>query len=119
MSRGAARHATRIDDGEVLVETDEGPLTVGSLDAIVGLVGGHAWTISYTERQKRRYPDLDTSDEGLTVDVVDVINGMALEESFVTALRRLPAHPGPEGDVPPRTGLFVGRLLGNLETGLE
>lgn len=119
MSRPAARYGTRVVDGAVYVGTAEGRLFVGEVDEIVRLVGGPAWTITYSERQKRRYPDLDTSDEGLTVDVVDVVNGMELDAAFVDALENLPADPVGPRDVAPRTGLFVGRLLGSLETGLE
>ena len=119
MHSHAARRAVYVDDGKVTVETADGPLPVGDLEAIVGLVGGPAWTISYTDAQRRRHPDLDTSDEGITVDVVDVIHDMALDESIVEALASLPAETGPDDVVSPRTGLFVGRLLGNLETGLD
>lgn len=119
MSRTPARHETRIEDGQVYVETDGESVHVGDVDTIIRLVGGPAWTISYSEWQKRRYPDLDTSDEGLTVDIVDMVNGMSFDSGFVTALETLPDEPIEDEDVPPRMGLFVGRLLGNLETGLE
>lgn len=118
MSRTAGRYRTEVDDGEVFVRTGEGRLRVGELDEIVSLVGGPAWEISYTERQKRRYPDLDTSDEGLVVDVVDIVRAMELDEGFLASLETLPVDPD-AADVSPRTGLFVGRLLGYLETGLE
>lgn len=118
MSRTAVRAETVIADGQVYVRTVDGRLRVGALEDIVALVGGPAWEITYTERQRRRYPDLDTSDEGLVVDVVDIVNAMVLEEGFVDALATLPADPVREADVAPRTGLFVGRLLGHLETGL-
>jgi hypothetical protein len=119
MSRTAARYGTVVDDGDVFVRTREGRLRVGALEEIVSLAGGPAWEISYTERQKRRYPDLDTSDEGLVVDVVDIVNAMVLDDGFLDALETLPAEADGEADVAPRTGLFVGRLLGYLETGLE
>ena len=44
---------------------------------------------------------------------------MEFDEAFVASLETLPAEAGGDADVPPRTGLFVGRLLGYLETGLE
>ncbi|QLD90543.1 hypothetical protein HWV07_16470 [Natronomonas salina] len=118
MSRTAGHTETVVDDGEVYVRTAEGRLRVGALADVVALVGGPAWEVTYTDRQRRRHPDLDTSDEGLVVDVVDVVNAMVLEEGFVDALATLPADPVGEADVAPRTGLFVGRLLGYLETGL-
>ena len=119
MSRSARRVGTLLEDGAVYADLGDDRLYVGALEEIVRLVGGPAWTITYSERQKRRHPDLDTSDEGLTVDVVDVVNGMRLDAEFVDALETLPAEPVGEEDVPPRTGLFVGRLVGSLETGLD
>ena len=119
MATKAARYGIVIEDREVYVAAGEDRLWVGDLDEILGLVGGPAWTISYTDRQKRRHPDLDTSDEGLTVDVVDVINGMELDGAFVESLERLPEDRTGDQRVPPRTGLFVGRLVGSLETGIE
>lgn len=119
MSRPAFRVGTLLEDGSVYADLEDDRLYVGALDEIVSLVGGPAWTITYSERQKRRHPELDTSDEGLTVDVVDIINGMRLDPEFVDALETLPAEPVGDEDVPPRTGLFVGRLVGSLETGLD
>lgn len=120
MARTAARHPTRVDDGQVYVVTHRRRVEIGRLDDVVRLVGGPAYTITYSEEQKRRYPDLDTSDEGLTVDVVDVVNSMVLDDAFVSILQRLPPEPvSDDDDVSPRVGLFVGRLLSNLESGLD
>jgi len=119
MATRTGRYETVVQDGHVVVAAEDGEVHVGSVDAVVGLLGGPAWTISYSEAQKQRYPDLDTDDEGLTVDVVDMINNMRLEPAFVESLRVLPAEPVDDRAVAPRTGLFVGRLLTELETGLE
>lgn len=119
MSRPAPRHETVVEDGYLYVETRDGRVGIGSLDDVVALVGGPAWTISYSHVQRRRHPELDTDDEGLTVDVVDVASAMELGEGSVETLRSLPETPVDDGDVSPRLGLFVGRLLENLETGLE
>jgi hypothetical protein len=121
MPRGRAGGAypTRIDGGVVYVETAEGAVRVGSMEEIVAVVGGPAWTIEYSERVRERYPDLDTSDEGLVVDVVDFAASMTHPESFVEILRALPTEPAADDEVSPRVGLFVGRLLENLQFGLE
>ncbi len=111
-------HPTAIDDGIIYIDRPEGRLTVGPVDDVLTAVGGPAWTISYSEWEKQRYPDLDTADEGLTIDVVDVINGMEFDAPFIEALASLPKEPVVAGDLQPRLGLFVGRLLENLETGL-
>jgi hypothetical protein len=113
-----ARYGTIVEDGRVYVGTEAGRIEVGGVETVLDLVGGPAWMIAYTERQKRRYPDLDTSDEGLTVDVVDVMNAMTHDSAFVETLQAQ-ASTDPTGDVPPRMGLFVGRLLSNLQYGID
>jgi len=118
-SAGAA-YATRVQDGVVYVETPDGAIRVGPLEEVIALVGGPAWTIEYPERVCERYPDVDTSDEGLVVDVADVTASMTHPESFVRTLRALPDEPTTDGEeVSPRVGLFVGRLLENLQFGLD
>ncbi len=112
-------YETVVEDGHVVVATADGDLHVGRVETVVGLLGGPAWTITYSEEQKRRYPDLDTDDEGLTVDVVDMINNMRLDRAFVESLRVLPDEPVEDRPLSPREGLFVGRLLNELETGLS
>jgi hypothetical protein len=118
MAPRAGHYETVVADGQIAVVTTEGELHVGRVETVIGLLGGPAYTISYSETQKRRYPDLDTDDEGLTVDVVDIINNMRLERTFVASLRVLPDEPVEDRRVSPREGLFVGRLLNELETGL-
>ena len=112
------RYETLVDDGTVLVVGDGDRLVVGDVDRVIEAVGGHAWTITYSEWQREQYPDLDTSDEGLTVDVVDMMAAMTHGERFVSALRAAPAEPSAGDDLSPRLGLFVGKLLENLESGL-
>jgi hypothetical protein len=126
------RHETTVEDDTVYVETDEGRLEVGALDRIVDAVGGHAWTIEYSDWEKEYYDDLDTSDEGMIVDVVDMTEALTHGESFVEMLRTHPSEPpvptagagaseggDDETDLSPRMGLFVGKLLENLESGLD
>jgi hypothetical protein len=113
------RYPTRVADGTVYVDREDDSLEVGDVETILSTVGGAAWTISYSEEQKRRYPEMDTSDEGLTVDVVDMMAAMTHSERFVETLAAQPTDP-PEGDdLSPRLGLFVGKLLENLETGID
>jgi len=113
------RHETTVEDGTVYIETAEGRLEVGPVDRIIDAVGGHAWTIEYSDWEKEYYDDLDTSDEGLIVDVIDVMEAMTHGESFVETLRTHPTEStGNKDGLSPRLGLFVGKLLENLETGL-
>ena len=113
------RYETAVEDGSVFVETPEGRLVVGDLDRVIDAVGGHAWTISYADWEREEYEDLDTADEGLTVDVVDMMEAMTHGESFVETLRAQPTDRHGDDYLSPRLGLFVGKLLTNLEDGLD
>jgi len=115
------QYETSVEDGTVYIETAEGDLEVGQLDTIIDTVGGHAWRIEYSDWEREYYEDLDTSDEGLIVDVVDMMEAMTHSEPFVETLRAHPAEvqAGVDDQLSPRLGLFVGKLLENLETGVE
>jgi hypothetical protein len=112
------RYETYVEDDTVYVGTPDGPLEIGAVDAVLDAVGGPAWTITYTDDEKVRHPTMDTSDEGLTVDVVDVMHAMTHGERFVETLAAHPAETD-AGDLSPRLGLFVGKLLENLENGVD
>jgi hypothetical protein len=113
------RYDTHVEDGTVYVGTDEGRLTVGEVDTLLDVVGGPSWTISYSPEYTDRHPELDTSDEGLTVDVVDMMQAMTHSARFVETLAAQPAEPTAGDDVSPRLGLFAGKLLENLESGVD
>lgn len=112
------RYETYVDDGTIYVYTGDGPLKIGPVEDAVDVVGGPAWTITYPAEIRERHPTLDTSDEGLTVDVVDIIHAMTHSERFVSTLAAQPAETA-DGDISPRLGLFVGKLLENLESGVS
>ena len=113
------RYGTEVKDGSIYVGIPDGRLEVGDVEDVHATIGGPSWTITYPEEAKQRHPDLDTSDEGLTVDVVDIINAMTHSERFVETLAAQPAEPASEDDISPRLGLFVGKLLENLESGVS
>lgn len=117
----ATRYETFVEDGTVYVGFEDDPLEIGPVEEIIDVVGGPAWTIRYTDEEKRRHPEMDTSDEGLTVDVVDMLQTMSHSERFVETLSAHPAEiPSDDPDaISPRMGLFVGKLLENLENGLS
>jgi hypothetical protein len=114
-----ARYETTVEDGTIYVGTDDGPLEVGDVEDAIETVGGPSWTIVYSEEERERHPEMDTSDEGLTVDVVDMLRAMTHSERFVETLAAQPADPADEEDISPRLGLLVGKLLNNLESGLD
>lgn len=148
------RYETEVRADTIYVGTPDGILPVGSLDVAVTVVGGPSWQIAYSEAFVDSHSDIDTSDAGLTVDVVDMINAMTHSERFVRTLAAQPVsaavseslHPdnkaglsltptetepeakpnqppqaSPPADdiVSPRLGLFIGKLLENLETGID
>lgn len=121
-SRGSGcdglRFATVVEEGRVQVQTRDGLLSVADLGDVIEAVGGPAWTIEYSDWHRDRYPDLDTSDEGLTVDVRDMIEAMEHDERFVRTLQAMPETA--RGDeLSPRAGLFVGKVLENLQSGVD
>jgi hypothetical protein len=115
---GGVRYGTRIEGDQVYVQTEDGPLVVGSVATAIDAVGGPAWTIDYSDWERQRYPDLDTGDEGVVVDVRDMLAAMEHDVDFVESLRALPASPRDGDDLSPRMGLFVGKLLENLQSGV-
>jgi len=112
-----SRYETFIEDGVIYVASPDGSLEVGALSTAIEVVGGPSWTITYSEDLKQRHPEIDTSDEGLTVDVADMINAMTHSEQFVETLLAQPAEAS-DDDISPRLGLFVGKLLENLDSGV-
>jgi hypothetical protein len=118
-SEDGSRFATVVEGGYVRVQTPDGLLSVVGLDDVIEAVGGPAWTIEYSDWHRERYPDLDTSDEGLTVDVRDMVEAMEHGERFVTTLRAMPVTAASDEELSPRAGLFVGKLLENLQSGVD
>ena len=152
MTANPDRYETEISANTIYVGTPDGVLPVGSLDTAVAVVGGPSWEITYSEAFLNSHPEADTSDVGLTVDVVDMINAMTHSERFVKTLAAQPAAPAvsespplddaagtsfdrtetepaagrpPQAALPadsavsPRLGLFIGKLLENLENGID
>jgi hypothetical protein len=113
------RYETDVEDGTIYIQTGDGRLAVGPVADAVDIVGGPAWTITYPPEVTQRHPGLDTADEGLTVDVVDIIHAMTHSERFVETLAAQPADPASGEEISPRLGLFVGKLLENLESGVS
>jgi hypothetical protein len=110
------RYGTVVRDGVVYVEGPDRPVEVGPEERVVGAVGGPAWRISYSDWQRERY-DLDDTDEGLVVDVRDMLRALEHDRSFVDALAACPREAS--DDTSPRLELFVGKLLENLQSGLS
>jgi len=113
------RYETFVEDGIVYVGSSDGPLEIASVEDVLDAVGGPAWTITYSDAEKERYAGMDTSDEGLVVDVVDMLHAMTHSERFVETLAAHPTAVPADDTISPRAGLFVGKLLENLENGVS
>jgi hypothetical protein len=113
------RYETFVEDETVYVGSPDGPLEVGDLETVLSAVGGPSWTITYSPEAKKHHPEMTTADEGLTVDVVDMMHTMTFGERFVETMAAHPTDSPPADDLSPRMGLFVGKLLENLETGVD
>lgn len=114
-----ARYETTVTEGTIYVQTELDVIEVGDVEAVVEFLGGPAWEISYTQWEKEHYTHLDTADEGLTIDVVDAMHAMTFDESFVECLKAQPTEAPSAEAMSPRLGLFLGRLLENLEYGVR
>lgn len=114
-----ARFDTVIEENTIYVGSPDGLVEVGDLDQALAVIGGASWEITYSDELKERHPEVDTSDEGLIVDTVDIMNAMTHSRRFVETLSALPREPTDGDDVSPRMGLFIGKVLENLESGVS
>lgn len=113
------RYETVIEDDTIYVGSPEGRIEVGTVDQALDIVGGPSWEITYSAEVRHRHPDLNTTDEGLIVDVVDIMYTMTHSKRFVETLDAQPLEVTDDDEVSPRLGLFVGKLLENLESGVS
>jgi hypothetical protein len=113
------RYETYVEDDTVYVGSATGPLEIGDIETVLSAVGGPSWTITYSPEAKEAHPRMNTADEGLTVDVVDMMHTMTFGERFVETMGAHPTEPPHDDSLSPRMGLFVGKLLENLENGVD
>lgn len=100
------RPKAKFDDGVCYVECSDTRLEVGEATVIVDQIGGETFTVEYDENAAQS-PWLATDPDGtLTFEVLDSIDGMGFEESFVDHLRNTPLSEVDEDGVPHRTAFF-------------
>ena len=119
------RYGTRIEDGRIYLEDDDGWFAVGTTEDVVALAG-ETYVVEY-DRRAAAMDWLDTDDEGrMEFDVLETIESTTHPEEFVALVRDAPpGEKGDEGDdgndedeegtsgngdVPARTELFVDLL---------
>lgn len=103
------RYETAVRDGVLYLEAPggadgepaddpEGWLEIGSMDAIVELVGGETYELQYDERQ-RQAGWLDTDEDGrITFDVRETIRTTTFDDEFVQNVAGVPDDETTNGD---------------------
>ena len=115
------RHPTRIEDGRLYVETEDGDLEVGSMEDVLSITDGDSYTITYEEDYARITDWLDLNDDGeMTIEVRDTLATMSYPGRFVGQLEERSMDAGAE-EIPERTRYFTETMIqiweakGNLD----
>ncbi|MFB6173310.1 MAG: hypothetical protein ABEI39_01575 [Halobacteriales archaeon] len=100
------RYASKIEDGTLLVEGEEGWIEVGAVPDIVDLVGGETYRLEYGDYGQ--VADwVDTDEDGIyTFDVRETIADMTFPEEFVEQLAGVPMAEDEDG-YPERTVFYA------------
>ena len=114
------RRETRIEDGVIALETNDGWLRIGTTEDVIALAGGRTYEIGYDDADL--YDWLDTDDDGiLRFDVVETIASMTHPPEFVESIGDAPLDKTDHAEYPERTVVFVDVLTeiweqkGNVE----
>lgn len=99
------RYGTRVVDGVLFVEGDDGWISVGEFDEILGELG-ETYEIEY-EEPAASMPWLDTEDGVLTLNLRERLPRLDFQEEFVTILDQTPENQ--------RVGVYVEILQGILD----
>ena len=100
------RYETRIEDGVLAIETDDGWLEIGEMDDVVSLLG-ETYEIEYDEKQ-RTMAWLRTDEDGkLSFPVAETIEGLSFDREFVGLLADAPLDEQDEDGIPRRTTFFA------------
>lgn len=114
------RRETRIEDGVIALETDDGWLRVGTAQDVIALAGGRTYELDYDDADL--YDWLDTDEDGtLRFDVIETIESMTHPPEFVETIADAPLDEADHAEYPERTVVFVDILTeiwdrkGNVE----
>lgn len=114
------RYATTIEDDTIYVGADVGRVEVGPVEDLFKVFDEH-YEIEYDEYDKQRYPDLDTSDEGLEIPVRETVEQMTHSKQTVEFIKSRSLERDEDSDglgVSPRMALFTGMVRNNLRDGV-
>ena len=104
------RYETRIEDGVLSVETNDGWVEIGAMDTLVELFGGETYAIEYDERE-RAVSWLDTDADGvLEIDVRETLGDLSFDTEFVDHLERTTNGEETPDGYPKRAAFFVDML---------
>jgi len=110
------RYDTRIDDGTLFVEHEDGWLEVGAMADVLELLGGETYTIEYTGRQAAAaWIDPDENNE-ITVDLRERIAEMTFNEEFVGDIADAAPDEAGEAGHPERAERFAAKMRDILES---
>lgn len=100
------RYGTRVVDGVLFVEGQDGWISVGEFDEIIEELGGETYEIEY-EEPVASMPWLDTEDGVLALDLRDRLPNLDFKEEFVGILANTPEDQ--------RVGVYVEVLQAILD----
>ena len=103
------RHETRVEDGVLAIETDDGWLEIGEMDDVTSLLG-ETYEIEYDERE-RTAAWLQTDEGGtLSFPVAKTIEGLSFDAEFVGLVAGTPLDELDEDGIPQRTAFFANMM---------
>lgn len=110
------RYETQIEDEVLYIEYEDRLLEIGSVEAIVDLMGGETYTLEYTKKQASA-AWLNT-DENNTIDVNvrEAIESMSYQRDFITNLANCSLDENGDAGYPKRTELYADLMTHILES---
>ncbi|WP_254280622.1 hypothetical protein [Haloarcula marina] len=108
------RYNPVVNDGMLLLETEDDSLKVGTIPNIIDSIGGPKYTITYEKRQQTvAWLDSD-SDGKFTIDVVEAVTTMGHRSDAIDDLREYDMSTEKFG-IPERTVEFAELFVDILE----
>ncbi|MFB6200778.1 MAG: hypothetical protein ABEI98_02090 [Halorhabdus sp.] len=107
------RYDTKIEDGTLFVEWDDGWIEVGTMHALRDVFGGDTYEIEY-DRQQSSVPWLENdlgADNTLTFDVTETLQDMDFDEDFVEDVAEAPLDATGSQGHPVRTETFAEKMI--------
>lgn len=116
------RYETTVDDGHISLVHEDEQIEVGTMAAVVDLVGGETYSLSYTDAQASTAWLQVDGDNTLTIDVPDAVERLTHTSEFATLVEDCPLDETGDSGYPRRTELFATLLMkiwdskGNLDS---